>query len=380
FSMAPLGVSHFYADGDYAAQARVWKLHQDYLRGLYEFMRTDARVPETYRKEVAAMGLDRRHHPDTAGWPNQLYVRIARRVKGDYTVTAHDVYNKTKVEDSIGLAQYGIDTYPSRRIPVTKDGKQYVGIEGKMFVGGNRGPTDTPYPISYRAIRPKSAECTNLLVPVSFSATHLGYASARMEPVFMIAGEAAGHAAALAISLGVSVQDVPYDQLARRMKADNHRLSWEPAYAAERDKGKGASAPATPIKLDGIAVDDDAAEFTGEWTPSTRSPQFVGKGYRHAKAGGLATATYTAKLPAPGKYEVRLYFSADHGRATAVPVTVKHAGGEASVKVDQSQKPAGGTYQALGTFAFEATGTVVLSNDKADGYVIADAVEFVAAK
>ncbi|HSI34044.1 MAG TPA: hypothetical protein VK986_10695, partial [Tepidisphaeraceae bacterium] len=176
------------------------------------------------------------------------------------------------------------------------------------------------------------------------------------------------------------VQDVPYDQLARRMKADNHRLSWEPAYAAERDKGKGASAPATPIKLDGIAVDDDAAEFTGEWTPSTRSPQFVGKGYRHAKAGGLATATYTAKLPAPGKYEVRLYFSADHGRATAVPVTVKHAGGEASVKVDQSQKPAGGTYQALGTFAFEATGTVVLSNDKADGYVIADAVEFVAAK
>lgn len=69
FSMSPVGVSHLYADGDDAQRARIWKMHQDYLRGLHAFMSSDLRVPEDYRREVAALGLDRRPHPDTQGWP-----------------------------------------------------------------------------------------------------------------------------------------------------------------------------------------------------------------------------------------------------------------------------------------------------------------------
>jgi len=244
FSMSPVGVSHLYADGDDAERARVWKLHQDYLRGLHAFMSTDPRVPEAYRKEVAEWGLDRRCHPETQGWPHQLYVRVARRMNGCYTVTAHDVYNKTaKADDPVCLAQYGIDTYPARRIWFERGGKVWVGLEGKMFVGGPKGPTNVPYPIPYRALTPKAAECVNLLVPVCFSASHLGYASARMEPVFMICGESAGIAACRALAEKTTVQAIDKTAYHAALEKAGQKLSWD----ASRDVG--------PASNDGISAD-----------------------------------------------------------------------------------------------------------------------------
>ena len=226
FTMAPVGISQFYADGDYAAKARVWKQHQDYLRGLHHFLSTDRRVPEAFRQRTAALGLDRRPHPDTHGWPHQLYIRVARRLRGRYTITAHDVYNRTTVDDPIGLAQYGIDTYPSRRIWFHRNGRNHVGIEGKMFIGGARGPTNVPYPVPYRAITPQADQCVNLLVPVCFSATHLGYASARMEPVFMICGQSAGIAACHALDQNTSVQQIDPAAFRKALEQAGQVLQW----------------------------------------------------------------------------------------------------------------------------------------------------------
>lgn len=208
FTMAPLGISHIYANGDYASKAAIWKQHQEYLSGLHHFMSTDARIPQKYKAYVASLGLDRYHHPETNGWPHQLYIRVSRRLVGEYTITEHDVYNRTKINDPVGLAQYGLDTYPSRRIWFTKNDSLFVALEGNMFVGGASGPTNIPYPIAYRSLTPLKHECTNLLVPVLFSSTHLGYASARMEPTFMITGESAGIAAVQAIRDKVPVQDI----------------------------------------------------------------------------------------------------------------------------------------------------------------------------
>lgn len=225
-TMAPVGVSHVYINGDYATKAAVWRYHQDYLRGLHYFLATDSRVPEVFRKETASLGLDKRHHPETQGWPHQLYIRVSRRMVSSYTIHAADVYNKTTITDPVGLAQYGIDTYPSRRVAVEKNGKVNVALEGKMFIGGANGPTNVPYPIPYRSIVPLKAECTNLIVPVCFSATHQGYASARMEPVFMICGESAGIAAVQSINEKKAVQEIDASKYQEKLKSAGQRLTW----------------------------------------------------------------------------------------------------------------------------------------------------------
>ncbi len=219
FTMAPVGISHRYANGDYGTKARIWKEHRVYLRGLHHFLSTDPRIPAEFRSYIKSLGLDKRPHPETDGWPHQLYIRVSRRLIGNYTITAHDVYNRTSVNDPVGLAQYGIDTYPSRRIWIEKNDSIFVALEGKMFVGGAKGPTNVPYAISYRALTPKEPECSNLLVPVCFSATHLGYASARMEPVFMICGESTGIAAVQAIDENVSVQNIDQARYQKKLQS-----------------------------------------------------------------------------------------------------------------------------------------------------------------
>jgi len=227
FTMAPVGVSQVYAEGGWSAKAKVWKLHQDYFRGLHHFLSTDPRVPEQFRRETAALGLDGRHHANTGGWPHQLYIRVSRRMIGQYVITANDIYNRTTIEDSIGLAQYGIDTYPSRRVAFVEDGQVKVGLDGWMFVGGARGPTGVPYPIPYRAITPKADECRNLLVPLCFSGSHLGYASARMEPVYMVVGESAGIAAVRAIEEQADVQAIDPAKLQAALLSAGQKLVWQ---------------------------------------------------------------------------------------------------------------------------------------------------------
>jgi len=225
-TMAPLGLSRFYQDGTWEARSKVWRQHQDYLSGLHHFLSTDARVPETFRKETAELGLDKTMHADTEGWPNQLYVRITRRMKGPYMLTLADVWNQTKAEDGVGLALYGVDIYPVRRYAVANESGQIgIATEGNMFVGGSHG-TGHPYPIPYRSITPKADECTNLLVPVCFSASYIAYASARMEPVFCVLGESAGVAAAQAIHTSTSVQNVNVAQLRDRLLKRGQILEW----------------------------------------------------------------------------------------------------------------------------------------------------------
>jgi hypothetical protein len=91
--------------------------------------------------------------------------------------------------------------------------------EGNVEVGGF-----PPYPISYRSITPRPLECENLLVPVCLSASHIAFGSIRMEPVFMVLGQSAATAAALAIDAGEPVQKVPYAKLRARLLADKQVL------------------------------------------------------------------------------------------------------------------------------------------------------------
>jgi hypothetical protein len=140
----------------------------------------------------------------------------------DYVVTQADCESRRIVEDSVGLASYPMDSHFCQRVVVEENGVQTVRNEGGFGHGFSK-----PYPVSYRSIVPRKNECENLLVPVCLSSSHVAYGSIRMEPVFMILGQSAGTAAAIAIDKDIAVQDVEYATLKAKLERDGQRLGWD---------------------------------------------------------------------------------------------------------------------------------------------------------
>ena len=210
-----IGRNYDYPDGDYATRERIIREHILWQQGLLYFMAHDPRVPERFRKETRRWGYARDEFTDTNHWPHQLYVREARRMVGGYVVTEHDVTGARTVPDSVGIGSYGMDSHKTNT---------FVTPEGWAWNEGGMGGRVKPYRISFRALTPKAAECDNLLVPVCLSASHAAYGSIRMEPVYMILGQSAGTAAAMAAADGIAVQAVAYARLRDRLQQDGQRL------------------------------------------------------------------------------------------------------------------------------------------------------------
>jgi hypothetical protein len=79
--------------------------------------------------------------------------------------------------------------------------------EGTIFPVRRANPKQGyAYHVPYRSIVPKPEQCDNLLVPVALSCTHVGISSLRIEGAWMIIGQSAGIAAALAAERDTSVQ------------------------------------------------------------------------------------------------------------------------------------------------------------------------------
>ena len=203
----------------YELRERIFQDHVNYQQGLYFFLANDPQVPNALQKRVNRFGLDPNEFTETSHWPHQLYVREGRRMLSDYVMTQANCESTRTAEDSIGLASYPMDSHSCQRVVVQEKGVTTVRNEGNS---GLKCPK--PYPVAYRSIVPKKEECTNLLVPLCLSASHVAYGSIRMEPVFMIMGQSAGTAACIAIEDDVSVQDVDYAKLRERLVADKQRL------------------------------------------------------------------------------------------------------------------------------------------------------------
>ena len=137
-----------------------------------------------------------------------------------------------------------------------------------------------------------------------------------------------------------------------------------------------------PSDLPGIVVDETEATLIGEWRYSTHTPPYVGIGYLHdqKKAKGKCSVTYTPDLPQAGMYEVRLSHCYNIRRATNTPVTIHHAAGDTTLRIDQQIIPNHGKlFRSLGKYSFPKgkQGWVRISTDGTEGkYVIADAVQF----
>ena len=230
-SLDYVGGSKHWVESGYAEREKIYQDHVSYQQGYLYFLANDPGIPAELRGRVSQFGLPKNEFPETAGWPHELYVREGRRLRGDYVLTEHDCLGKTTVEDSVGLGSFIMDSHVVRRIIYQTDKDAHITHlrtskpeeitaaqrEWKGDMVGVEGQFDyavpKPYRISYRTLRPKKEDCVNLLVPTVISSTHPAFGSMRMEPVFMILGQSAGAAAALAIDGGLAVQDVDYARL-----------------------------------------------------------------------------------------------------------------------------------------------------------------------
>jgi len=362
FSYDNIGMNYDYPEADDDRRREIIQEHTDYQLGLLYFQANDPRVPEEVRASMSEWGLAKDEFQDNNGWPHQLYIRESRRMLGPYVMTQHDCEDRVVTPESVGMGSYNMDSHNTQRY-VTAEG--FVQNEGDVQ---ERSPR--PYEIAYGAITPKAEECGNLLVPVCCSSSHIAYGSIRMEPVFMILGQSAATAASMAIDRKISVQELPYADLSARLLKDGQVLELSSANISQLKS------------LTGIVVDDADAQKTGTWTPSSSISSYLGTGYLHdgKENKGACSATFTAPLPS-GSYEVRVAYVPNPNRDSKVPVTVTHARGTTIVSLNQQQPYRSGEPDLLiGTFPFQNTGSVTISNAGTTGYVVIDAVRFVPVK
>jgi len=216
FSTDFIGQNYAYPEGTYEEREKIIEAHREYQKGLMWTLAYHPRIPEIVREEVSKWGTCKDEYSREDGWPEQLYIREARRMLSDYVMTQGHCEGLEVAADPIALAAYGMDSHHVQR---------YVDANGFVKNEGNvEGSVPGPYPISYRSIVPKKEEAKNLLVPVCLSATHIAFGSIRMEPVFMVLGQSAGMAAVLAMDANGSVQDVPYQVLEKELLTYRQRL------------------------------------------------------------------------------------------------------------------------------------------------------------
>ena len=217
FSTDNIGMNYDYPDATYTRRREIIKEHEDYQKGLMWFLAYDPRVHADVREKMSAWGLARDEFTDNGHWPHQIYVREARRTVSDFVMTERHLRRIEATPKPIGMGSYNMDSHNVQRYV---DDNGHARNEGDIQV--NPGG---PYPISYDAIVPKASQCTNLLVPVCVSSSHIAYGSIRMEPVFMVLGQSAATAAVLAIDDGIDVQEVDYSRLRARLLADGQVLN-----------------------------------------------------------------------------------------------------------------------------------------------------------
>jgi hypothetical protein len=351
FSTDMIGMNYNYPDGDYATREKIFRDHVDYTKGLLYFIGHDMRMPAHLREQMLQWGYPKDEYPETQHWTPQLYVREARRMTGEYVMTQANCQAKEVVKDGIGMAAYNMDSHNAQRIVWNG----MVKNEGDVQIRDIQ-----PYPIAYRSITPKREECTNLLVPVCMSASHMAYGSIRMEPVFMVLGQSAAIAASWAINRRLTVQEVDIRSLQQQLKND----------------------PLADGSIPEVLVDDsDVKAISGEWKKEGAGgygPSFLSNNTKQA-----ATVRFEPHIKKAGSYKVYFYYPRLQ-KASDILQLKLHDGKRTVIKTIRAAdvKIAGqtsGEWVELGIYSLPAgqKAYVEVSNQNAGGPIAADAVLFV---
>jgi hypothetical protein len=242
FSTDNIGMNYDYSEASYERRREIAREHERYEKGLFYFLANDPGVPESVRSKMSRWGLSRDEFTDNGHWPHALYVREARRMVSDFVMTERHLRALDPTPEPVGMGSYNMDSHNVQRYV---DAAGHARNEGDFQVspGG-------PYPVSYRAIVPKPAECTNLLVPVCLSSSHVAYGSIRMEPVFLILGQSAATAAVLAVDGQTPVQQVDFTKLREHLLAEGQVLDLPRARRKAQNDGAPPGAAPGPTAFE----------------------------------------------------------------------------------------------------------------------------------
>lgn len=217
FSLGLVGGGKGWHSADRAGREEIWREHEQYTLEFFRFLTTDPAVPKATRARYARLGLCRDEFQGHDHFPPALYVRESRRMKGQYVLSQRDILEHPAKVDPIAISSFPIDSHDCQRVSLEAGG---VINEGTIFPVRKPSPKQGyAYHVPLRSILPKRDQCTNLLVPVALSCTHVGISSLRIEGTWMVIGQSAGIAAAQSAQGGAAVQDLDYASLRQRLLA-----------------------------------------------------------------------------------------------------------------------------------------------------------------
>ncbi len=355
FSTDMIGTNYNYPKADANGRKAILNAHTDYTKGLLYFIGHDPNMPVALRNQMLKYGYPKDEYTDNGNWTPQLYIRESRRLIGQYVMTQANCMGTTTVTDGVGMAAYAMDSHNTERLVVNGMVKNEGNVEASC---------PAPYPISYRALIPKSTECKNLYVPVCLSASHIAYGSIRMEPVFMVLAETCAAAASMAIDSNQTVQNVNVKAL-QSLILNNPLMD--------------GSVPEI------IVNDNDTTQhttyFKGNWLHETTG----GYGPTWLKTSGVADsqeAMFKPLIKQSCTYAVYTYITSTDSAAAQTHYEVNDGTKSHDLWINTNFKPLGqtnGAWVLLESYALPAgqKANVMIKATGANGVVVADAILFV---
>ena len=275
--------------------------------------------------------------------------RESRRVLGDVVLTQEDIVSKREFSDGCVPSTWSIDLhYPKEQYAEKFPDNPFISIA----VHDRRVDRSFGYPVPYRCFY--SRNITNLFMAGRcISVTHKALGTTRVMQTCGMMGEVVGKAASVAIRNHETPRGVYENHWAEladllRLPGKAHRETPSapleiPDGSMHRAASHGPPTGIDPVglaqKLSATVLDDHDATYRGTWQKGHGLQGYVGYGYRYAKPGSDATATFTLQSPETGSYDVLIAWQPHPNRGKTVPVSVCSTNTETETTMNMKNAP-----------------------------------------
>ncbi|MCP4509886.1 MAG: FAD-dependent oxidoreductase, partial [Fuerstiella sp.] len=314
--------------------------------------------------------------------------RESRRLMGDVVLNQEDIVSKRQFPDGCVPSTWSIDLhYPKKQYAEKFPDNPFISIA----VHGKGVDRSYGYPVPYRCFYSRNIE--NLFMAGrNISVTHQALGTTRVMKTCGMMGEVVGRAASICILHECNPRHV-YDRYLEELidllhlpgKARRKTVYDTidiPDDAMTLAGAKGPMSGLDPGKMEGLVIDDTAAEMKGEWGSGAGLKGYVGYGYLYSGRKD-ASIKFRFNAPANGKHEIRVAYANHENRGTTVPVSVSVSGIQKTQQVNMQQPaPLKNGFISLGIFDLKLgeEGYVEISANGAGGNAHADAIQVIAVK